>query len=338
MKKLLLGSAAAVALTATGAAAQEWSATLNGFFTGAFAYIDANQTGNDFGLLRDSEVHFNFKLVADNGLTFGTRTEMEASDGSIDENFMFVEGAFGRVELGEADGAADGPMGSGNVGSDFVRAGDNTGLLFDYYEGDSNVNIRSNGADTSDAIKLSYFTPSFAGFTAGVSWVPALAAENTIVTPLDSANEQNAFELGAQYKGEFAGFGVTVGGGYVTDTVVGADDDSSWAGGAKVSWIGFEVGANYGYIDFDESSHLGVGVAYKTGPWKFGADYGLVISVDEPGNSPANRDEDDTGFAGGVSYALAPGVVTGATLEYADDGAAGGDDSIAAGLWLSLGY
>ena len=339
MKKLLLGSAAAVALTATGAAAQEWSASVGGFFTGAVAYIDADQTGNDFALKRDSEVTFNFRLVADNGLTFGSKFELEvgdtSSDGSanFDEASAWVQGSFGRVEVGEFDGAADGPMGSGNVGADFVRAGDNTGLLFDNYEAESGVSIRSNGADTGDNLKIAYFSPSFAGFTAGISWNPMISEDgNGIATSLDSADEQNAIEIGAQYKGEFSGIGITAGAGWVSDTVRGADDDSSYAGGVALSAFGFQFGVNYGYIEADESDHLGVGLAYTTGPWKIGGDYGLVMSSDNPDR------EDDQGIAAGVSYALAPGVVTGLTGEWADDGAAGGDSSYSVGLWLSLAY
>ena len=343
MKKLLLGSAAAVALTATGAAAQEWSASVGGFFTGAVAYIDADQDGNDFALKRDSEITFNFRLVADNGLTFGSKFELEvgdtSSDGSadFDEASAWVQGSFGRVEVGEFDGAADGPMGSGNVGADFVRAADNTGLLFDDYEGEGGTSIRSNGADTGDSLKVAYFTPSFAGFTAAISWSPSIsptgnAAGNGIATSLDAADEQNAIEIGAQYKGEFSGIGVQVGGGWVSDTVAGADDDTSFAGGAKLSAFGFDFGVNYGYIEVDESDHLGVGLAYSTGPWKIGADYGTVLDSDN-----ANRDGDQ-GVAAGVSYSLAPGVVTGGTIEWADDGAPGGDDSYSVGLWLSLAY
>lgn len=339
MKKVLLGSVAAVALTASGAAAQEWTAKVGGFFTGAVAWIDADQEGNDFGLLRDSEIHFNFRLAADNGLTFGTTMELEVSDNDgnadFDEAFAFVSGSFGRVEVGEADGASDGPMGSGNVGADFVRAGDNTGLLFDWYDGYSDVNIRSNGADTGDSLKISYFTPTFAGFTAGVSWVPQIGTGDGTVTSLEEDGEQNAFEVGAQWKGEFSGFAIQVGGGWVSDTIPGEDDDSSFAGGAKVGFAGFEVGANYGYIESDESDHIGIGVAYKTGPWKIGGDYGLVI------NSDNDDREEDQGVAAGVSYSLAPGVVTGVTVEWADNGSDAADqtdDSFAVGAWLSLGY
>ena len=118
----------------------------------------------------------------------------------------------------------------------------------------------------------------------------------------------------------------------MSDTVPGADDDESWGGGAALGFAGFEFGVNYARQEIDDADNLAVGAAYSTGPWRVGADYGVVLSSDDADV------EDDMGVAAGVSYALAPGVVTGVTLEYADDGAPGGDDSYAAGLWLSLGF
>lgn len=333
MKKLLLGSAAAFALTGGAAVAAEWSANVGGFFTGGVGFIDDDQT-NDIGVIRDSEVIFNFRMTADNGISFRVKTELEAGDGSsaeIDENSMYVSGSFGTIMFGEDDGSVDGYLGSGNVGADFVRAADGTGLLFDFYSGI--VDIASNGADTGDSIKINYTTPSFSGFEAGISYSPTLE-DNGNATSRDF--EVHAFEFGAQYSGEFSGVGITVGGGYVTDTRRGFDDDDSWAAGIKGSYQGFEAGFNYGWENdnavtaggTDDQSTIGVGLAYSTGPWKVGGDLGYVI------DGPA---EEDLGIGGGVSYALAPGVTAGATLEYADSDV-NDDDAFAAGLWLALGF
>jgi hypothetical protein len=337
MKKRLLCSCAALALAATGASAQEWSATVGGFLTGAVGYVDVDQDGNDFALIRDGEVHFNFDLVADNGLTFGARVQLEMGDDTdngnvIDEAYGFVAGSFGRVEFGEQDGAADDPMAIGSVGADFVRAGDEVGLLFDYYASDAGVTLLGTGTGTSDSLKLSYYTPEFAGFSAGISWTPSIGAENGTATSLASSAEQNAIELGAQWAGEFGGFSIAAGGGWVSDTEAGLEDDSTYGGGVAIGFSGVEFGVNYAHVEIDDIDTLAVGAAYSTGPWKLGADYAVALSSDDA------TIEDDMGVAAGVSYALAPGVVSGVTFEYADDGASGGDDSFAAGLWLSLGF
>lgn len=353
MKKILLGSAAVVALSAATATAQEWSAKVGGYLTGGVALVDVGQEGNDFALIRDGEVHFNFRLAADNGLTFGSTVELEMGDNTsgagnvIDEASGFVSGSFGRVVFGEQDGPADDFSGVGQVGADFTLASDGTGLLFDRYDGqgsavnntESGVVLDSAAIETSDSLKLSYYTPNFAGFTAGVAWVPQIGGENGSATSLTSNNEQNAIEIGAQYSGEFSGFGIVIGGGYATDTVnpTGgapgvADDDYSWGVGARGSFAGFTLGTNYGYHDVNEVNTWSVGGFYKTGPWKVGADYAMVIETDDGSR------EDDMGIGAGVSYALAPGVLTGVTFEYASDGDDVVDDAYAGGLYMKLNF
>ncbi len=56
----------------------------------------------------DSEIWFNVKGTLANGITVGARVELEANTESdtIDESYMFIEGAFGRLELGSTDEAA----------------------------------------------------------------------------------------------------------------------------------------------------------------------------------------------------------------------------------------
>jgi hypothetical protein len=361
MNRLLMGTAAAVALTATGAMAQEWSATTGGFLTMGLGYVDIDDGGddtfNEVALIRDGEVIFNFRLTADNGITFGSKVELEMGDAPniIDEADGFVQGSFGTVRLGENDGAADAYMGSGLVDYTFAAATDGTGFIFDYYARDDNLD--ASGRTTSDAIKLTYFTPNFSGFEAGVSFVPSLESSNGRAT--DLGDEINAFEVGAQYSGEFGGFGITIGGGYVTDTSSGADDDDSIGAGAKVEFSGFQVGVNWGYvnegfdfggafdvpdefeIDSEEQNTIGVGVAYGTGPWLASLQYATVI--DGPG-------EESFGISGDVGYSLAPGVTVGASVEYGDpeleltsteSGAqidADRDEAFAAGLWMGLNF
>lgn len=337
MKKLLLGSAAVVALSVSGAAAQEWSAKVGGYLTGGVAYVDIDQDGNDFALIRDGEVIFDFRLVADNGLTFGAQVQLEMGDDTgtstgnvIDEAWGFVQGSFGRVMFGEQDGPTDDFSGVGQIGADFTLASDGTGLLFDRYAGQgattSGVKLDSAAQETSDSLKLAYYTPNFAGFTAGVAWIPQIGQENGTATSLAAANEQNAFEIGAQYAAEFGDFGFVVGGGYVTDYSTGnPDDDDSYGIGARGTFGGFALGVNYSNAGLTDTDTLSVGGFYRTGPWKIGADYAVVISSDDAAQ------EDDMGIGAGVSYALAPGVLTGVTFEYADDGAPGGDDAFASG-------
>src|SRR3546814_18154268 len=48
--------------------------------------------------------------MADNGVTFGFRVEIEADggeDNNVDENSIFASGSFGKLEFGNKDGAED---------------------------------------------------------------------------------------------------------------------------------------------------------------------------------------------------------------------------------------
>jgi hypothetical protein len=359
MKKLLLGSAAAVALSASGALAQEWSVTTGGFFTAGIGYVDTgDDDANEIGLIRDAEIIFTAKVVADNGITFMAQGQLEtgetvddddecrASGGAVacranqgedttntfDEVFARVSGSFGRFEIGENDGAADAYMGSGIVNYTFASAQDGTGLIFDYYA--NAIGFDSSGNNSGDAIKVSYFTPNFAGFEAGVSFYPNLEPQSGRNTSIAESDEVNGFEAGAQYSGEFGGFGVTVGGGYASDTSRGQDDDDSYGVGAKVSFSGFEFGGNYGWtngeMSDEEQEAFGLGVAYSTGPWATSIHY--LQGVEGEGV------EETFGLSGDVGYSLAPGVTVGVSLEYADPDDDDLDEEFGVGGWMALNF
>ena len=140
MYKRLLASTALVAAGVVGVtagaqaqtapAAAPLSVTLGGYFEQAMAYgknkdgVVANVVSasdvygttaastlakpNRWHQSNDSEIWFNVKGTLANGITVGARVELEANseNDQIDESFMFIEGAFGRLELGSTDEAA----------------------------------------------------------------------------------------------------------------------------------------------------------------------------------------------------------------------------------------
>ncbi len=112
MKKDLYGSTAlvaAVAMAATPDAAEEGvKLGLGGYYNSFFwagDYSEASNDARDFGstgLFSEGEVHFKGSTTLDNGITFGVQIELEAfqSGDQIDENYIFVEGSFGRMVIG----------------------------------------------------------------------------------------------------------------------------------------------------------------------------------------------------------------------------------------------
>jgi hypothetical protein len=330
MKNLMMGTAIALLASAGAASAQEWSVDVKGFLTGGFGYVDIDDDNDNVGLVRDAEVHIIAELVADNGLTFGIRNEFEANGPeNTDESFGYVKGSFGTFEIGEADGAADVLGDDGLVFGPWGAAGDGGGMLFDYYDADSGNALGIKAGDTSDALKISYFTPSFSGFTAGVSYIPNIDSTNQNAST--RGEDVDGWEVGARYTGEFSGVGVAAGVGYVTSEV-----SDSIGGSLGVGFSGFKVGLGYQATDIDaggDTEQMGVGISYGTGPWTFGGDVAFDLDANEN-----NSDSEQLGVVVGVSYSLAPGVAVGVSGEYLDADLPTTDDSYAVSTWIGMNF
>src|SRR3954470_17493806 len=119
MKKILLGTTAiaAAALYAQSAQAQ-LTVSLGGYteFFGAYYEDDStNRTNREFQL--ETEIVVRADGKADNGLLYGAKVELQNStpttQGSnstgigTDEASVYLAGTWGRLELGDFDGAAD---------------------------------------------------------------------------------------------------------------------------------------------------------------------------------------------------------------------------------------
>ena len=116
MKKILLGTSA-VALAsafANSAYAVDWEVRVGGYMEQYAAWASPDVDGlvdDDFDGIdskMDAEVHFVPSITLDNGLKIGADVQLEGNtDGSdqIDESFLFIDGAFGRVLLGSENSA-----------------------------------------------------------------------------------------------------------------------------------------------------------------------------------------------------------------------------------------
>ena len=186
----------------------------------------AKSLGEQF--LTDTEIHVTATGKADNGLVYGMYVEVEAdpaiwalttaavnvqgatgvatqttvgtsASNYIDEANIFLQGSWGRVEMGDQDGAGDqlffgapydyGPaygQGSGADGDVLFR------WINPAYSG--NVSSALNAAplylwnvkalDSNDQTKITYLTPVISGFRAGISFAP------------DGAQNGNGFVIG----------------------------------------------------------------------------------------------------------------------------------------------
>lgn len=330
----LLCGLAATAAHGQVVSSSRFNTSITGFMNLGLSYVDSAESGADDGnrfiISNNAEVHFVFGLTADNGLSFGARVEYEANGSSayVDEYVGWVQGPFGRVEVGAEDGAAD-ILGRGLPGGTFSAAANDDGVLFDLAS-TGVVEANAFGADTGDSLKVNYYTPTVAGFRAGLSLVPN-ATEGPTASAVDTTAGRGV-EIGAQWRGEFSGISLRLNSGATLfdegDSVAVARDYAFTLGGS-VGFAGFQFGVGFGQTEADDGTDqvLGFGAQYATGPWMFGAQYGQRLDARPTrvraasGGNPAIFETFDDSYtlSGEVMYRLAPGVTTGVTVEHASD-------------------
>jgi hypothetical protein len=242
MKKLLLGTSA-IALAgaiATPASAAEWEMRVGGYLEEFVAYADSsndNITGDFDGVdvKSDGEIHFSPRIILDNGLKFGARIELETASVSdqIDENYAYIEGSFGRLELGSDDNAAYKMQYSApDVTFMNINSGSDTDWLPFAAEFEVTTTFISVEGDSQG---IRYFTPRMAGFQVGVSYArDANRSDDDAQKDSDEDGELfDIFGVGANYVNSFGAFDIAVAGGYVTGSMNGKDAASGF--GAIVS-------------------------------------------------------------------------------------------------------
>ena len=230
-------------------------------------------------------------------------------------------------------------MGAAAGATSFTAAADATGLLFDWNSTAAPGVVDTDGTDTGDTLKITYYTPTFSGFSAGVSVAPgcdSVSAGDSGRSTDPADNDCGGAEVGAAYSNDFGSFSLSVGAGYTyffDEDGRGVED--SYGLSANVGFGGFTVGGVYGFTNnkgSEEDAGFGIGADYATGPWLFGVQYAQGLDASD----------DTMGISVGVDYALAPGVTVGAIGEYAnndDDATNNGDeDAFAVGAFMGFDF
>jgi outer membrane protein OmpU len=359
-----LGSAGllAAALSPTAAfAADGIKLGVGGFFKEAYMVnFDDDGEGelgnerNTDGFFNDAEIHFEGSTVLDNGLEVGAHIELEGENDSdqIDEAFVYFSGGFGEVQVGSNDDALAGacllpPGGTGNFSafSPNQWGANNTAI-----QSDAVVALTSNTActgvdDSSDAQKIIYITPNFAGFQLTASYTPEGGAQNHtdgvgphIGMPLNNDNESrhNASVYGTySFDGNGWGLNAGLGGSWEghVEQQPGADraKQSFYQAALNLTFGNLAVGGVFEYFHnlLDQGSFInsdgdlisdhdvdawvaGGGIAYTLDAWTVGAQY-------------SHQDTDDDGDGADFSmdravltgnYALGPGINLDAEVAY----------------------
>lgn len=332
-------------------AAEKLKLNVGGYMEQFFGYTSQNALSSGdfsgFDVKSDTEIFFSGEVRLDNGIEVRVHVQLEGntSGDQIDESYLEIDGAFGRVVVGGENSAmylmhaAPKSFGFG------LNSGDNVEWLsFDGVGGNTGVFRGAFGstaiepARVNDANRLTYLSPRFSGFQFGASYVPD-SREDSNGKANSEADLHDGATVAAGYSGKLGGASIKASAGYglmrsgdgTTDP-----DPEAFNFGLSVGVGNWTLASAYA-VSIDDSSvgdmsGYTVGLNYTPGPWKVG----LSAFI-------AERDGSPTANAGGVgareanydtvqlegSYALGPGISAVGVLGYADldDQSAFGTDS-----------
>jgi len=242
-------AAITASLTAVTASVALADVSISAFTEFKYQSTSSNITADDgTSTNSDSEVAFTFSNKTDSGLTIGYTVELEGdADGTttIDESSFSISGGFGKIVLGQNDGAGD------NYG---FNSGDLIAEESGNIPGSASIGSSTDIPTMSnDNRKIAYHLPAMGGLTAGVSHTNSGATGATDTT-----------EVGAKYVMDAGGNTITINGSSVTTEASTTDTDAQSMGVTFVSGnVSFSLGqGTYQAVDEDQSSQ-GASVSYK---------------------------------------------------------------------------
>lgn len=274
-----------------------------------------NAATDGTSMVMADEINIDFTNKTDSGLTITFNADLNAGTGGVDDNSMSISGGFGKLTVGNTDGAADAMA---IDGKDLVAEEHGMSATLDL---DNTIKQDTGSQLDGNDNKITYMLPAMGGFSAGVSFADSGANTSTDTT-----------SFGAQYSMEANGAAVTI--GYTSETEENATEDKDARTiGAKVVINGISFIANQ--MNFEESGEdqtgNSFGVAY-TLPSGLSLGY-ATVSVEDDGATQtgeeftANHYEAAYTIASGLSavvtvsdYDYKVGTGSGASAKTADSG------------------
>ena len=312
MRKLLLGTTALAAAATLSANVAVADVSISGYYEWKYQSTSSDITANDgttFG--SDSEITFKFSNKTDSGLTVGMTTEMtsDGGDALMDESSVTISGGFGKIILGQNDGASTSyEVVSTSLPAEEIYAGIGTANDLKL----TNAAIANLAGDNN---KISYHLPAMGGLTAGVSFQNSGAAGSTDTT-----------EYGAKYAMEAGGAAITLGYASATTEASSQDTDSTAIGvkvvsgniTAAVSQSTFEKAATAAKagtassttkarvapvtaIDKADEESIGAAVSFKVND-------GMTVTVHTAETDDGTTTESYSNSGVEIAYTVAPGL------------------------------
>jgi hypothetical protein len=315
MKKLLIGSStilAVLALAGAAQAAEPLTLSVGGFanFFGGYAEDAYAGAMNKADMIDDTEIHFRADATLDNGMKTGAVVQMRAgvSDNStvgtdyIKRTYGFFDSKFGRLVYGATEGAAfQMAAGDVDVGVLGMNETDLAYMLPSLNAQDNPLQQLSTSVyDSIDGallntahrkIKMTYFTPVFAGLQAGVTYIPGSAGTGFDKTFKKGVGDiRQGYEAAVAFTHTTDDFMVKVSTGYGRYDISAAD--SSWqeeyAAGLNLGFGPVTLSAGGRYIDPEDTAAgsyghaINAGIAYEQGR------FGVSFMAEQLTASPAN--------------------------------------------------
>ena len=274
-----------------------------------------NAATNGTSMSMADEINIDFTNKTDSGLTITFNADLNAGTGGVDDNSMSISGGFGKLTVGNTDGAADAMA---IDGKDLVAEEHGMSGTLDT---DNTIKQDTGSQLDGNDNKVTYMLPAMGGFSAGVSFADSGANTSTDTT-----------SFGAQYAMEANGAAVTI--GYTSETEENATEDKDARTiGAKVVMNGISFIANQMNYEENGEDQTGnsFGVAY-TLPSGLSLGYATVTVEDDGATQTgeeftANHYEAAYSIASGLSavitvsdYDYKVGTGSGASAKTADSG------------------
>lgn len=344
MKKILLGTTGLVgaALLASAASAETPKVTLGGFSNFQAGYIDQEvDSTKDFSFRNDNEVSVNVDGKTESGLGYGAVIDLEADITTEADNqgvnasrtYTYLEGAWGRAEMGgnqsaaatmrvDASSLAVATGGINGAWTYFVTAPTDGFISTSKLAAEHGVTTGYGDETTYNATKVTYYTPSWYGLQGGISYTPqadltkAAGIGQVAAVAGTTAGYNDVLDLGLSYNYAFDNdLTLGVAGTYEQGVDrAGSEDMKGWNLGAIVGAYGFEVAGSYGELDNivdgganalaagSNGEYWTAGLGYEMGPIGLSATY-LDSNLNATGG-----DNEFTHLVFGADYKLAPGL------------------------------
>lgn len=344
MRFKLLGTLTGVLLASSSALAQQvttkapFTVTLGGSVRSDWAYIsDDTANAQDREARIDYRLHLKAEAKAENGLVYGFDARLRNNQNSIaggqdivgaDRKFIYLRGnSWGQIQVGDNTGVATQlETVTPNVGigqGDVVTFANYGNYSFFYFDRDTY------------ATRLSYLTPRFAGFQAGVTYTPEYRDNGRSNRRGDSdvtgGNYKDEVEFALTTQQKFGAFGVQATAAYLTgkEKIATRGDFSVLSLGGVVSYdiaTGQTIAFGGNYFDNGETNKVKTarGTPESTG-WNVGVSYTVASAWAVAANytenmteTPGARDQKDKVLGVGGAYQLAPGLSLQADMAFFD--------------------